>query len=256
MKRRILICLTFFLNPLIWVHAQDNTPEISTDRPDQSNTPLLVPKGAVQIETGFMKETQLQQGERITNYAFNTTQIKVGVNENFEFRVNAGYYGTRRFAEDTEQGFGPMSVGLKIKLADERGAWPQAAVITHLNFKTGVSAFNAAHPTGDLTLAFAHDLSEQISLCYNGGVKWNGDTAEATLLLSGSIGYSISPTIGFFAETYCSFPENELGSCSADGGVTVKITPVIQFDSSAGLSLKHGIDNSFFSSGLSIRLFR
>jgi hypothetical protein len=231
--------------------AAQERPEISTDRPDQSNTPLLIPQGSIQIETGFIRE---DQSNSITNYTFNTTLIKFGVNDNFEFRLNAGYLGQRTLAaNETQSGFGPMSVGLKVRLSDEKSGWPQAALITHVNFTTSGNAFNDAHTTGDVTLSFSHNVSEKLSLCYNTGIKWNGDTAS-TFVLTGSFAYSITSKLGTFAELYSEFPENQAANHNADGGLTFKINPVFQLDASAGFSFSSR--SSFLSTGMAIRLFK
>jgi hypothetical protein len=232
-------------------------PKIWTDRPDQSNTPMIIPKGSLQVETGFVKQRELQSTASITNYTFNATLIKFGANEHFEFQVNAAYFGTREYSQnESHSGFGPLAVGVKIKLADENRFWPQAAVIAHVNFKTGSQPFNDTHTTGDLTLSFAHELSGKISLCYNSGVTWNGDTAEATFLFTGSIGYTITQRLGIFVEAYSQFPENGSPCHNADGGVTFKVTPVFQLDCSAGMSLNSGLSNSFVSCGMAFRLFK
>ena len=48
------------LSLLVWVSihgiAQERTPELITDRPDQTESSSVVPLGALQIETGFIME--------------------------------------------------------------------------------------------------------------------------------------------------------------------------------------------------------
>ena len=49
MKYTILFLLFF---PSFFSYSQESEP-IQTDRPDQTETPAIVPKGMFQVETGF-----------------------------------------------------------------------------------------------------------------------------------------------------------------------------------------------------------
>jgi hypothetical protein len=97
--------------------------EIVTDRPGQSNTPALIPPGAFQVETGFILEEDRLGGNRTVNYTYNSTLLKLGVNNNFEGRINFCYLGLHHVDDNTpvSKGPGPVSLGAKIKLAEENG---------------------------------------------------------------------------------------------------------------------------------------
>jgi hypothetical protein len=62
--RRAPVILLLLLLALIAISASAQQDEITTDRPDQSNSPVLVPAGALQIETGMMTERDYCQGSR------------------------------------------------------------------------------------------------------------------------------------------------------------------------------------------------
>jgi hypothetical protein len=237
-------------------HAQK--PELVTDRPDQSNTPLLVPKGALQIETGFLAEQANSAAFRQTNYTYNSSLLKYGINENFEFRFNTVYEGTRTIKSDVvnTSGMGPMSVGMKIKLAEASGVWPQAAVITNINLKTGSNEFAPSYTATDITLSCAHTLTDRLSLTYNTGVKWNGDSPEATFLYTLSFGYAFNSKLAVFGESYGFFPEAHIADHRLDAGLTYKIAPMVQYDISSGLGLSKNSPNYFISTGLTLRLFK
>jgi hypothetical protein len=252
-----IVLFTMAINMQANVLAQNNKQDIATDRPDQSNTPVLVPKAAVQVETGIMKETESQSAGTTTNYIFNTMLVKIGLNEHFELRVNGSYSGTRGYSQhETQSGFGPIVVGFKIKLADEHPFCPQVALIAQANFKISSQTFDDTNTAGDLTLSFAHDLSEKISLCYNTSVTLNRVGFDATFVMTGSLGYSVTPKLGLFVEAYSYLPEKNSPAKYIDGGVTYKATQVFQLDCSAGMSLSRGLSNSFVSGGLAIRLFK
>jgi hypothetical protein len=160
------------------LHAQ----EIVTDRPGQSNTPVLIGKGAFQMETGFILEEDGASGNRTFNYTYNSSLLKFGINNNFEGRINISYLGLHHTAEKApiSRGLGPVSLGGKIKLADEKGVWPQAAMLCSINLKTGSGEFRRRYTTADINLAFSNTLSNRFSLTYNTGLQWGGEDPEAT----------------------------------------------------------------------------
>src|SRR6187549_2682149 len=116
----ILITISILLLNAAWVaNAQTlEKPDLVTDRPDQTEAPVLVPKGGLQVETGFMFEKDKSRAVDATNYTYNTTLVKYGVNENFELRLISEYLGeksrTSEAASDKVQGISPLALGLKV----------------------------------------------------------------------------------------------------------------------------------------------
>lgn len=243
------------------VKAQDREP-IVTDRPDQTEAPSLVPAGGLQIETGFVYEVDTQEGIRAKNITYNTTLVKYGVNENFEIRLVSEYLGTRAELNESTvaevQGIGPLTLGVKIRLSDEKGIIPQAALIGHINLRTGSREYQPQRTSADFRFTCAHTLSEKFSLGYNVGAEWSGDGefSGATFLYTASIGYTISERVGVFVESYAFFPEREKADHRFDGGLTYKFSPVVQWDLSAGIGLTDNAPDSFIGTGLSVRLFK
>lgn len=66
--------------------AQDSTAveAIQTDRPDQTETPALVPRGMFQMENGFSFEDAGNGNESIVAPS---SLLKYGLNDNFELRL-------------------------------------------------------------------------------------------------------------------------------------------------------------------------
>lgn len=241
--------------------AQTTKPDIVTDRPDQTEAPVLVPKGSLQIETGFMMEKDEDLTLKSTNYTYNTTLIKYGINENFELRFITEYLDETTFDRveskaQSSKGLSPVALGVKIKIAEERGIWPQAALIGHVNMRTGSEAFKPHYTAADFRFTFAHTLSDKFSLSYNAGAEWDGESPQASFLYTLSLGYAATGKLGMFIETYSFFPEGETPDHRFDGGLTYKITNVVQADLSGGLGLNAKAPDYFLSAGLSFRLFK
>ena len=236
--------------------------EIVTDRPDQTEAPSLVPAGGLQIETGFIYEQDDNVNIHNKNITYNTTLLKYGVNQNFELRLISEYLGERTDMDQETlsnvKGISPLALGVKIRLADERGFWPQAALIGHINVKTGSREFTPKYTAADFRFTFAHTLSDKFSLSYNAGAEWSGEdeTPEATFLYTASLAYEITDKLGAFIETYSFFPEGQGADNRFDGGLTYKFSPVIQWDISGGIGLSDNAPDEFISTGISARMFK
>jgi hypothetical protein len=260
MEKNILFITACFISVVTFAQ-QKQKPDLVTDRPDQTEAPVLVPAGAIQIETGFQIETDRHAGVRTKNFTYNTTLLKYGVNEHFELRMISEYLGTstqvigERKATKVS-GLSPLAVGLKIKLSEEQGWWPQAALIGHINLVSGSQAYAPDFTAADFRLTFANTLSEKLTLSYNLGAEWDGETPNADFLYTLSLGYKVTDRIGAFIEGYSFFPEHSKADNRIDGGITFLITPVVQWDVSGGIGLSDNSPDSFVSTGLSIRLLK
>jgi hypothetical protein len=257
--RRIIVLISAVTAIFSSAFSQEK-PEIVTDRPDQTEAPSIVPRGGLQVETGFVFERDVEDGVETEGWAYNSTLIKYGVNENFELRLITEYVGET--IDDNENpatkinGFTPFAVGMKLKLADEKNFWPQAALIGHLNLRTGNKEFVPEYTAGDFRFTCAHTLSEKFSLSYNVGAQWNGFTPEATFIYTLSLGYVFTDKLGGYIESYSFFPEDAKADNRADAGLTYKFTPVVQWDVSGGIGLSQNAPDYFLSTGLSVRMFK
>lgn len=256
MKRTLLFSLLVLS---FMAFAQNEKPEIITDRPDQTEAPELIPVGSLQVETGFILEKDRRQGVDHTNFAYNTTLIKYGVNENLELRFIAEYLGEREKLGETVssvRGFSPMAFGVKLRVSEERGIWPTTALLAHIGTRSGTDSFEPEYTAADFRFSFGHTLSDKFSLGYNIGAEWDGENPNATFLYTVALGYAITDRLGMFVETYSFFPKDDKADHRFDGGFTYKITPVVQFDISAGIGLSSNAPDSFVSTGISFRMFK
>lgn len=107
---RIKLLLFLFFQTAI-VTAQQIEP-IQADRPDQTETPYLVPTGMLQVETGF----SFQKNDAFSNTnALPSTLWKYGLNDNFELRLITSFTSENN-QNETISGINPILIGCKIKI--------------------------------------------------------------------------------------------------------------------------------------------
>ena len=188
--------------------------QIITDRPDQTESSALIPKGLLQVETGSIFEEIEKFGVKEKSTTFNTTLLRYGLLDNLEFRVGFSFMEiTREFNnikfDDIASGFSPLTLGVKIGVTQEKGILPEIAFLTHVNFPFLASKDFKTKSTGiDFRFSFAHTLSDKSSLGYNLGMAWDGDITTANYIYTFAYGYSISDRVGTFLEIYGDLPEN------------------------------------------------
>lgn len=249
----VIIIMTVF-----FVQAQDTIP-MATDRPDQTESAVVVPLKSLQIETGFLFEGDNSNSERHDSYNFNTTLFRYGLFERMELRLGFAYLSVKDYAGtdsvQTSNGFAPLYTGFKILVFEEKGCIPQIAFLGGLVLPfTASKEFKANYAAPVMRFAFSNTLSDKLSLGYNLGAEWYGDSAIPDYYYSVSLGYSISPKIGIFVEIFGFMPEEGNASHLVDAGLTFLIRPNLQLDVSGGLGLNQPATDGFLSVGLSYRI--
>ncbi|MGK4566621.1 transporter [Flavobacterium sp. 3HN19-14] len=82
-----------------------------------------------------------------------------------------------------------------------------------------------------------HTLSDKISLGYNLGAEWDGETPDATFLYTLTTGFSLSEKLGCYIEVYGFAPQNDTADHRLDGGFTYLVSDNFMIDVSADLEL-------------------
>ncbi len=232
-----------------------NVPGLVTDRPTQSESPVIVPAGFFQVETGFIHEFVTSD---ITNTFYNTTLLRYGLIKGLEIRLGMDYLkNVEQWNENTEfitRGTTPVFISSKIHIAREQGIWPEVAFCAGLGIpKTGAGVFMTSYLAPSLKVIASHTIGSNFSLGYNIVAAWDGETAQPTGIYTVSLGMSVSEGIGIFIENYAYFRKGFFDFRS-DAGITWLLKKNLQVDLSGGLGLNKKAPNGFISCGISWRV--
>ncbi len=235
--------------------AQDS--DMVTDRPDQTESAVTVPKGLFQLETGFLYQYDEIQLLEIEDYVYNTSLLRYGLFENMELRFGFGYMAqqyTNKSIDfgNTNRAWSPMNFGLKTHITQQNGWVPELALLTTLNLNTaGDQVFGEEYTGMNLRLAASHQLNDWLGLGYNAGAEWNGGQAWPVYFYSVAAGISLSGQLGCFAEVYGYLPEFSHPDHRMDAGFTFLILDNLQVDLSGGIGLSEISPDYFIGTGLS-----
>lgn len=258
---KILIS-TLFLFFAVALQAQQQVPDLVTDRPDQTESAATVPKHFLQIETGFILENDENEISRNKSFAYSTTLLRYGLWDNFELRLGAAYLGdnvTKKNSDFSQNiaGFSPLHVGFKVKVAEEKGLRPDIAFLGGLELPfTAGSDYKPSYTAATMRFAFSHTLSDRFSLGYNLGAEWDGETAVPGYFYSVALGIGLIENLGMFVESFGAIQEAGTAQHQLDAGFTYLLTPNFQVDISGGIGLNDAAPDNFISFGLSYRIPR
>lgn len=258
------ILVILFVAPLF---SQSEIPPLITDRPNQTESSVTVPKGSFQIETGYLYENT---SNNYTSQSIGGTLLRVGLLKNLELRLGAGYNNDKYekgenggpvadvlVPEYDFKGFTPIMLGAKINIGEENGLIPEMAILTEFTLGgTGDDVFYEDAMGSKVLFSFSHTLTDFLGFGYNLGVEYNGNEAAANLLYSFVLGASAFDKIGAFVELYGSSIKNQLPDHRFDAGVTYLLTENLQLDLSGGIGLSDISPKNFISAGVSYRFMK
>lgn len=244
-KITLLFLIIFFS-----AQSQEINP-IQADRPDQTETPFIVPTGMFQVETGFLYQ---KNDKSSTDYLAPTVLMKYGINENFELRLITDLAFDQLNNEEFS-GLKPLTIGFKVKIMEEKGILPKTSFIGHLSLPNAASSqFETDFFAPEFRFLMQHTLSDKISFSYNLGAEWDGFTAEPTFIYTTALGYSITDKFGSYIEIFGFAPQENKANHSTDAGFTYLISDNFMVDLSGGLGITSNAPNHFLSVGFSFRL--
>ena len=155
----------FLLSLFTFKYSAAQEP-IQTDRPDQTESPAITPKGYMQMEHGFMYE---QADKNHSSASFPSLLTKLGLSSRLELRLITELVSERSFSK-TETGLTPVTIGFKTALCEEKGLLPKTSFIGHLTLPTFASQnFKAVYYAPAFRFTMQHTLSDKINLGYNLG---------------------------------------------------------------------------------------
>ncbi|KAA3611174.1 MAG: transporter [Calditrichaeota bacterium] len=240
MRITIYISLILILN---LVHAQ--ATELVTDRPDQTESAVVVPKNSLQVESGLLYQNE----DPAESYEIAGTLFRFGLFQEAELRIGSSYNLNRFNSNNDFEKTIALQLGTKIHLFEETANMPEMALIAQVSFPPfGNDSDEKAEP--GFLMALEKSLSDRFSLGINAG----GDFVDGSgfnFKYSVAAGVDLTETFGSYLEIYGSKPQDTDLNILFDGGITWMAAPLSQIDLSVGKSLNSDIESWYFNIGIS-----
>jgi hypothetical protein len=258
MKKFVYTAL-FVVSLFVFVKSSFSQVEpISPDRPDQTESPNVIPLKSFQFEAGFVYEKNSQNGSTVKNYSYPSVLMRYGVLNNLELRMeveNTNETTEENGLSSSKKGISPVSLGFKMNACDEKGLRPAIGFIVNLSLPNLASnEFKNNFVGTSVNLALENSITDKFSAGYNLGASWDGNTPEPTFFYTLSLSYEFSKLVSGFAEVYGFMPEKTRADHRFDFGLSVFALNNLAFDASAGLRITDNAPDYFVNGGFSFRL--
>ena len=233
--------------------------EIVTDRPDQTESAKVVPKGAFQLETGILLEIDRSTFVSTHNFQLLNNLFRYGLHHRIELRIVSSLGHTS--VSPSGWTVSDLEAGLKLQLFDGP---IRAALLGHAIFPTATSLETGLPHEEDVgmeflgRLLFDFSVSEKINWGVNGVLEID-DKGKFYPGFTNSLGFSLTDKLGVFLEIYgetvADILDEKAFDLYYDNGLTYLWKPNLQLDFSFGLRVT-GNRYNFYSAGLSWRIPR
>jgi hypothetical protein len=232
-----------------------------TDRPTDSVSPLVVPKGSFQFETGYKYSRFDTDQGGVEEQTFPDFLFRYGLGERFEARLFASGWTATEVGGESTTGFSDITVGTKIELTKPRGRMSVASLLVDVSLPTGSASETSDYVIPKVLFVGGYELSDRYSLTYNIGPSLvtfkEAGTRETRWDLSYALAFAAlaRSNINLFAELYGAVKEGSVPETrNLQVGTTIRVAPKFQLDFRVGTGLVSASPEWFAGAGLAFRL--
>ena len=250
MTKLLILAGIFFIN-CAGLNAQ--VDKIDTDRPDQTESSVTVPKNYFQGEFGFNKENLFGKNYDLIHP---TALLKYGLKK-FEFRLEATCKTSYEHLipnPKSTTGLDPVVVGFKAALWEEKKLLPKTSLIFHLGIPVFASkVFRPDHFTPSFRFTMQNSISKNIAIGYNLGAEWDGYTSTPTWIYTLAPGFNLGEKWYAYVEAFGFIYRNETPEHNLDAGVAYYINNDVKVDISGGFGVSKAAPKNYVAIGGSFR---
>ncbi|MBC8065844.1 MAG: transporter [Chlorobia bacterium] len=240
-----------FLSFSAALQANPNSGPIVTDRPDFTESSLVVPLRSIQLESGLTYERTNRQ-----NRALNGPEVllRFGLAERLELRVGLPNYNRIESTSSSDsEGLDDTYVGAKIQLGpicNDIGL----ALIPAVSIPTGRKGIRSEAWSPELKVVFSKGLGiySLSGMIYAAWIEEDGEK-RTPLQTTLSLGIPIKEGLGMFTEYILDVKKDSEPAHTFHTGFTFQPKPNRQFDIHFGFGLSPNAPDFFIGAGYSHR---
>ena len=218
--------------------------EMSTDRPDTTESPISVDAGHFQVE---LDAVSLVRDEGVSDLALGSLNLKLGLTSFSDLQVIVEPY----HHVATESGFGDLTLRNKYNLWGNDGGPTSFGLMPFVTLPTASEGFGSDHVEGGLIapLGLEGPLGWDFGTMAELDAVWRGDAYAGELVLTGTAGHDIWKALGGFVELASTLPlDGEAAALGANSGLTLGVSDDVVLDAGVRVGLTEAAED--FSSFL------
>ena len=220
---------------LIFVSKSIFSQIIITDRPDQTESPVTLEKGRLQIESGVLHQVDGDGNEELKALLIPTNLFRFGISKKVELRLVLQLEGHKIFNDNAyHYALGSIELGTKIALNQNENSTVQFAILSHLKLPK-----DNEDRLGFLNrISLAHNIGQNTSVGYNFGYN-HYHQGHGNFIYTIAIGQTLIKKLSIYIEPYGSVYSASAPLSNFDYGLAYLVNSNLQLDLSFGLGLNN-----------------
>ncbi len=249
----------------------DRMRELSTDRPDKTESPYTVDAGHFQLEMDLVTFSHDRVKNAAEDTSTNSTTVapvnfKIGLTDRVDLQIVLDTYVRERTIDriagttDRVSGVGDLTLRTKINLWGNNGGSTAFAIMPFVKLPTAANGVGNGKVEGGVILPLAVSLPDGFGLGLMTEVDINrnevGNGTHVEWVNSITVGKDLTDKIGMYVELFTarSFePGAHTWTNSADVGFTYALTPNTQLDAGINVGISEAADDINPFVGISFR---
>ena len=232
--------------------------DLTTDRPDVTESPFTVDAGHIQIETtllGYTRSRRDAAGNVVDTFEIATSNLRIGLTDRLEVDLVWQPYGIAdsRDGAAVSRGIGSVDLRAKFNLwgndGPARAGDTALALLPYVTLPTdGGNGIGNREVAFGLIVPLAIELGGGFGLGLNAAANFtrapDDPTYDAALLTSASLAYEWTDRLGTYAEAVWEFSRGGPGGdvVTLDTGFTYAIGTDWQFDAGINIGVTRAAD--------------
>lgn len=258
---RVQLLFPLLLLALSHSFSAESVREMSTDRPDTTESAYSVPAGMFQIEMSFFDYSRdSHPGAVSEQWIYGQVNFKTGLSSDMDFQMIVNSHAiageSERGDSTRTSGFGDITLRLKKNLWGNDQGSTALAIMPYVTVPTHTHISEQAW-SGGLIMPFAVTLSDRVSL----GLMTEMDVVHDAATDGYDLGWLHSATLGFsFTEEWGAFIEvvgiagqDTSFQALLDAGLTYAVAPELVLDAGLRLGLNRAAPDIGLFTGMSVR---
>jgi Putative MetA-pathway of phenol degradation len=251
--RYAIALLTLFIYHSTIIAKADSCPstkdEISTDRPDVTNSSLVVPAGSLQIENGV--NFSARDGGRFVDGT--NTRLRLGIAQCLELLVDTPTYFAN-FRGPGNSGFSDVAPALKWQISPIPGKVDLSAVFgVALPSGSASIAGRGAQPYLQFPWSWELQSGWGLSGMFTEFIRPSDPTSKLITEATFVIEKKVTESTSLFVEYVGDYPANGSPAQLLNSGGLYRLSPTQQLDFHLAVGLNHNAPSYIIGVGYSVR---
>lgn len=234
-------------------------PAFVTGRPGQTETPIAVPKGYLQIETeivGYARDKAA--GTTSTETSLASTAFRYGIADGADVELVVPPYVRAHEsglgARDTMDGFGDVTLRARRTFFGEQGDGPAFALIGFVTLPTARDGLGADKVEGGVIATGVAPLSNKASLTLTlGAADVHDGKYEGDVYGGANVSFALTDAFGVYVEAFADKTAHDEAAATMDVGTTWLLGSTTQLDAGANFGVTDAADDLALFAGWSHR---